>query len=84
MVKIILIVAFLLIISSLGTALYHLVNNKAGRLSPKVAKALTVRIGLSILLFFLLFVLVATGVVKPHGIGSRMHPQLGISGQNPK
>ena len=84
MVKIILIAAFLLIISSLGTALYHLVNNKTGGLSPKVAKALTVRIGLSVLLFLLLFVLVATGVVKPHGIGSRMHSQSTKPGQNAK
>jgi O-antigen/teichoic acid export membrane protein len=75
MIKTILIIAFLLIISSLGTALYHLVKHKEDASSKKTAKALTFRISLSMLLFIFVFILIATGIVKPHGIGGRIHPQ---------
>jgi hypothetical protein len=81
MIKIILIIAFLLIIVSLGSALFHLVNNKSGELSPQVAKALTVRIILSVLLFAIVFILVATGLVKPHGIGSKILSQTEIKNE---
>jgi hypothetical protein len=76
MIKITLIAVFLLIIFSLGSALYHLVKHKEGASSEKTAKALTFRIGLSVLLFIFVFVLVATGIIKPHGIGSKIHPPL--------
>jgi O-antigen/teichoic acid export membrane protein len=75
MIKAILIVAFLLIISSLGSALYHLVKHKEDVSSQKTARALTFRISLSILLFIFVFILIATGIIKPHGIGSRIQPQ---------
>lgn len=76
MIKTIIIAVFLMIIFSLGSALYHLVKHKsdAGP-SPKIVKALTVRIGLSVLLFIIVFILVATGVFHPQGIGSRIHTQ---------
>ena len=74
MIKIILITFFLLIIASLGKALFHLVKYKEGDSSEKTVKALTVRIGLSVALFVLVIILVATGIIKPHGIGSRIHP----------
>jgi O-antigen/teichoic acid export membrane protein len=75
MIKIILIVVFLMIIFSLGSALYHLATHKNEGSSQKTAKALTVRIGLSMLLFLFVCILLLTGVIKPHGIGSRIHPQ---------
>jgi Protein of unknown function (DUF2909) len=75
MIKVVLIAAFLTIIFSLGSALYHLVKHKDGASSQKTAKALTFRIALSVLLFIFVFILVATGIVKPHGIGSKIHPQ---------
>jgi Protein of unknown function (DUF2909) len=76
MIKIILIAVFLAIIFSLGSALYHLVKHKDGDASSqKTVKALTFRVGLSVLLFVFVFILVATGIVKPHGIASKMHPQ---------
>lgn len=68
-----------MIIASLGSALFHLVKHKGQASSPKIAKALTFRIGISILLFILVFILVATGMLEPHGIGSRIHPQKAIS-----
>jgi len=75
MIKVILIAIFLMILFSLGSALYHLVKHKEDGSSQKTVKALTFRIGLSVLLFIFLFILVATGIIKPHGIGSKIHPQ---------
>lgn len=72
LMKIIVIIAFLAILVSLGSALYHLVKRPDGEQSEKTAKALTYRIGLSLLLFVLLFAAYATGFLQPHGIGARI------------
>jgi len=74
-IKSVAIIAFILIIISLGSALFHLVNRKTGEQSEKTVKALTFRISLSILLFIFLFIAVATGIFKPHGLGEKMHMQ---------
>ena len=74
-IKSVVIIAFILIIISLGSALYHLVNRKAGEQSEKTARDLTFRISLSMLLFLFLFIAVATGIFKPHGLGEGMHMQ---------
>lgn len=76
MLKIFVIVAFILIIISLGNALFHLVKSKNDIDSAKTAKALTVRISLSLALFFLIFLAFATGLLQPHGIGAviKNHP----------
>ncbi|MCX7171424.1 MAG: twin transmembrane helix small protein [Proteobacteria bacterium] len=50
--KIIVIVLLLLIVASLGSALFFLVTDKSG--STRTARALTVRISLSLLLFAIL------------------------------
>lgn len=84
MIKIIVIAVFLLIIFSLGSALYHLVKHKEKGSSQKTVKALTFRVGLSVLLFVFIFILVATGIIKPHGIGSKIHPQRSVNPANPK
>jgi O-antigen/teichoic acid export membrane protein len=73
MFKLLAITVFLLILISLGTALFHLVTHKEGETSDKTAKALTVRISLSLLLFIIIFISVASGLLEPHGIGTRMH-----------
>jgi flagellar basal body-associated protein FliL len=73
MVKIIIIIAFIAVIFSLGNALFHLVKHEER--SKKTVNALTFRIGLSILLFIFLFIATATGLITPHGIGSRIHQQ---------
>lgn len=54
------------IVLSLGSALVHLVLNK-GESSQKMTRALTIRIGLSILLFVLLLVAWQLGWIQPHG-----------------
>jgi glycerol uptake facilitator-like aquaporin len=84
MIKVILIAVFLMIIFSLGSALFHLVKHKEDGSSQKTVKALTFRIGLSVLLFIFVFILVAAGVFKPHGIGSKIHSQKSISTESTK
>ena len=74
-IKSVVIIAFILIIISLGSALFHLVNRKTLEQSEKTVKALTFRITLSILLFIFVFIAVATGIFKPHGLGVKIHMQ---------
>jgi predicted small integral membrane protein len=74
-IKSLVIIAFILIIISLGFALFHLLNRKNDETSEKTVKALTFRITLSILLFIFVFIAVATGMFKPHGLGVKMHMQ---------
>ncbi|MGH8232258.1 MAG: twin transmembrane helix small protein [Steroidobacteraceae bacterium] len=54
------------IVSSLGTALYHLSTGK--RDSDKLLRALSWRIGLSIALFVLLLIAWRIGLITPHGL----------------
>ncbi|MDD1620614.1 MAG: twin transmembrane helix small protein [Methylococcaceae bacterium] len=84
LIKTLVIVAFIAILVSLGSALFHLVKRKDGEESKKTAQALTFRIGLSLLLFIFLFVAYATGLLQPHGIGARIqqnHIETGGSGK---
>ena len=74
-IKSVVIIAFILIIISLGSALFHLVSRKTEEQSEKTVKALTFRITISILLFIFLFIAVVTGIFKPHGLGVIMHMQ---------
>ncbi|NOS88898.1 MAG: twin transmembrane helix small protein [Methylococcaceae bacterium] len=71
-IKSLVIIAFILIIISLGSALFHLVRRPNGEDSEKTAKALTFRIGLSIVLFIFVFIAVMTGLYKPQGLGMQM------------
>ena len=67
MVAKVLIVAILIgIVASLALALFYMV--KDGGSTPRTAKALTVRISVSVALFALLFVLWGAGVITPHGV----------------
>jgi hypothetical protein len=64
--KILIILIFLGIIGSMGSALFFLIKDKGQ--SDRTLKALTVRICVSIALFALLFVLWGLGLISPHGI----------------
>lgn len=81
-IKTLIIIAFLAIIASLGSALFHLVKHKDTANSQKTLKALTFRIGLSVVLFILVVILTATGVIEPSGIGSRIHAPQSTSSNN--
>ncbi|MEQ1635839.1 MAG: twin transmembrane helix small protein [Methylococcales bacterium] len=69
MIKILVILTFLLILFNLGAALFHLMHPKDAEHSQKTAKALTFRIGLSLVLFIALIIALSTGILKPQGIG---------------
>jgi membrane protease YdiL (CAAX protease family) len=71
-IKSVVIIAFILIIISLASALFHLLSPKTEQQSKQTVRALTVRIALSILLFIFVFIAVATGLYKPQGLGSGM------------
>ena len=79
-IKTLAIIFFLFIIVSLGIALFHLVKGQDAEQSQKTVKALTYRIGLSVLLFILLFIAFETGLFQPQGIGARI--QQGINNQS--
>ena len=72
LIKTLTIIVFISIITSLGVALYNLVRPKSDTNSHKTVQALTVRIAVSIGLFFLLAIALFTGVLKPNGIGARI------------
>jgi cytochrome bd-type quinol oxidase subunit 2 len=67
MIKILIVACLLAIIVSLGSGLFHLVNDKGD--SKKMVSALTVRIALSVALFILLFIAWSQGLIQPHGPG---------------
>ena len=63
---VIIVLIFIGILASLGSALVHLVRGRGS--SDRTAKALTVRIGMSVGLFVLLFLLWWAGLIRPHGM----------------
>ncbi len=64
----ILIVGFLvLILASLGSALYFMLNDKGG--STRTVRALTLRVGLSLALFLLLMLAHFSGLITLRGTG---------------
>lgn len=65
-VKVLIVAILLGIITSLGMALVFLVKDRGN--GERVARALTLRIGVSVGLFVLLLILGAAGVITPHGV----------------
>jgi hypothetical protein len=66
--KIIVVLFLLVIIGSLFSGLFYLVRDKGS--SERTVRALTLRIGLSLVLFVLLMLAYATGLLQPHGLMS--------------
>lgn len=66
LLKILIVVIFLGIIASMGSALVFLIKDRGQ--SERTLKALTVRIIVSVALFALLFVFWSLGLIAPHGI----------------
>lgn len=65
LIKVIIVLTLIVILGSLFSALFFLAKDKNG--GERTVKALTIRIGLSILLFILLMVGYFTGIIgQPH------------------
>ena len=64
--KTIIVVLLLVVLFSLGQALYFLMKDEGK--SDRVLKALTWRIGLSVFIFILLLIGQAVGLIQPHGL----------------
>jgi len=67
MIKLLIVACLIGIVISLGSSLFHMVNDK--RESERMVKALTIRISLSVALFILLWIAWANGLIEPHAIG---------------
>ena len=65
--RIVVLIALAAIVVSLGSALYHLARGTQLD-SAKMARALTVRIVLSLALFALIMLAWYVGLITPHGI----------------
>jgi cytochrome bd-type quinol oxidase subunit 2 len=63
--RLLILACLLAIVLSLGSALVHLVRDKGE--SKKLARALTIRVALSVLLFVLLLVAWSLGWIQPKG-----------------
>lgn len=66
MIKFFIIACLLLIVLSMASGLFYLVSDKGE--SKKMVTALSIRVGLSVLLFALLLIAWSQGLIKPHGI----------------
>jgi hypothetical protein len=67
--KIIVAIAFILILGSLGSALFFLMRDKGK--SNRTVQALAMRVGFSIALFLLILLAYHFGYIKPTGIPIR-------------
>ena len=65
-IKILIVACLLGIVLSLASGLFYLVNDKGE--SKKMVRALSIRVGLSVLLFVLLLIAWSQGLIQPHGI----------------
>jgi hypothetical protein len=68
-IRLLIIGVLLGIVFSLGSALFNL--SRKTRDSRKVARDLTIRIGLSVALFVLLMIAWHLGIISPHGLSAR-------------
>jgi hypothetical protein len=72
LINLFILATFVAILASLASGMVFLVKDKGQ--STRTAKALTVRITLSVALFGLLMLGIFTGHIKPHGIYPPGHP----------
>lgn len=63
--KYLIFVFMIAIVYALGSGLYYLL---AAKRTARTVKALTVRIGLSLVLFLALFIAMLMGWIRPHGL----------------
>lgn len=72
LIKVLIVTALVAILISLASGMLFLIKDKGQ--TERTARALTVRIGLSVALFGLLMLGIFTGHIKPHGIYPTGHP----------
>jgi hypothetical protein len=65
--KILVAIAFILILASLGSALYYMMRQK-GKNDQRMVRSLAMRVGFSIALFILILVAHKMGYIHPTGI----------------
>lgn len=65
-IKLTILILFAVILGSLGSALFYLLKDKGD--SNRTAKALTLRIAVSIAAFLLLMLGYWAGLIEPHGV----------------
>jgi hypothetical protein len=70
LIRLVIIAALIAIVASLGSALFHL-SRGGEHDSAKMARALTLRIALSIGLFALLMLAWYVGLIAPHAVQAR-------------
>ena len=66
MIKPLILLVLVAIVASLGSGLFHLVKDEGQ--SRRMVNALTIRVGLSVLLFLLLFAAWRAGLIEPHHV----------------
>lgn len=64
--KYLILLFFIFIVYSLGSALYYMMKDQGG--SKRMVKALTMRIGVSLLLFLFIVISFWMGWLKPTGV----------------
>ncbi|HEY3785492.1 MAG TPA: twin transmembrane helix small protein [Steroidobacteraceae bacterium] len=74
LVRLLILGVLVAIVASLGSALFHLSRGGGGDDSRRLARALTVRIVLSLVLFALLMLAWYLGFISPHGLAPPAHP----------
>ena len=71
-IRLLILAVLLAIVASLGSALFHLTSKS--RDSRKLARDLTIRVGLSVTLFILLMIAWRMGLIQPHGLAQPAPP----------
>ncbi len=64
--KLLVIVLLLVVIGSLGSALFYMMKDRGN--SKRMVRALTIRISVSVFAFLLILLFAATGVIEPNSV----------------
>ena len=80
LIKTLIVATLVAIVISLAVGMLFLIKDKGH--TERTARALTWRISLSVSLFVLIMLGVATGYIKPHGLYAPNHP-VARTGQQP-
>jgi len=65
-IKVLIVACLLAIVLSLGSGLFYLVHDRGE--SKKMVWALSIRVGISVLLFLLLLLAWSLGMIEPHDV----------------